>query len=134
MEAKQKLGHISAIYCDSANPEVWQALKKEFGERYDEQYIKDQMAECKRYNLWVEDRMLVCPTPFSIAGRQMLEHTKYLLEDPEGLIAIHPTFEKLLTSLRTAIANEYKLDKEQTSYNDLLDAFMLSLQFYKRSK
>lgn len=59
MEAKQKLGHISAIYCDSANPEVWQALKKEFGERYDEQYIKDQMAECKRYNLWVEDRMLV---------------------------------------------------------------------------
>jgi hypothetical protein len=63
-----------------------------------------------------------------------LEHTKYLLEDPEGLIAIHPTFEKLLTSLRTAIANEYKLDKEQTSYNDLLDAFMLSLQFYKRSK
>ena len=69
MEAKQKLGHISAIYCDSANPEVWQALKKEFGERYDEQYIKDQMAECKRYNLWVEDRMLVCPIPFSIAGR-----------------------------------------------------------------
>jgi hypothetical protein len=51
------------------------------------------------------------------------------LEDPEGLIAIHPTFEKLLTSLRTAIANEYKLDKEQTSYNDLLYAFMLSLQF-----
>jgi hypothetical protein len=50
------------------------------------------------------------------------------------LIAIHPSFEKLLTSLRTAVANEYKLDKEQTSYNDILDAFRLALQFYKRSK
>jgi hypothetical protein len=67
-----------------------------------------------------------------------LQHTKWLLEETEddgsSLIAIHPTFEKLLTSLRTAIANEYKLDKEQTSYDDILDAFRLSLQFYKRSK
>jgi hypothetical protein len=31
------------------------------------------------------------------------------------------------------IPNEYKLDKEQTSYNDILDAFRLSLQFYKRT-
>ena len=50
------------------------------------------------------------------------------------MIAIHPTFDKLLTSLRTAVSNEYKLSKDETSYNDLLDAFMLSLQFYKRSK
>ena len=50
------------------------------------------------------------------------------------LIAIHPSFEKLITSLRTAVANEYKLDKEETSYDDILDAFRLSLQFYKRSK
>ena len=68
----------------------------------------------------------------------MLQHTKWLLEETEddgsSLIAIHPTFEKLLTSLRTAIANEYKLDKEQTSYDDILDAFRLSLQFYKRGK
>jgi hypothetical protein len=55
-------------------------------------------------------------------------------EDGSSLVAIHPDFEKLLTSLRTAVANEYKLDKEQTSYNDILDAFRLSLQFYKRSK
>jgi DNA-directed RNA polymerase subunit RPC12/RpoP len=43
-------------------------------------------------------------------------------------------FDKLLTSLRTAVANEYKLDKEQTSYHDILDAFRLSLQLYQRSK
>jgi hypothetical protein len=109
-------------------------LKREFNEFYGQKYIKDQIAECKRYNLWIEDRMLVVPTPFSIEGRKMLEHTKYLLEDPEGLVAIHPKFQKLITALRTAQATEYKLQKEETSYNDILDAVMLSLQFYKRSK
>jgi hypothetical protein len=36
--------------------------------------------------------------------------------------------------LRTAVANKYKLRKEETSYNDILDAFRLALLFYKRSK
>jgi hypothetical protein len=45
------------------------------------------------------------------------------------LIAIDKErFHKLVTSLSTAIANEYKLDKEQTSFNDILDAFRLSLR------
>jgi len=56
-------------------------------------------------------------------------------DDGSSLIAIdRERFYKLVTALRTAIANEYKLDKKQTSYNDLLDSFRLSLQFYKRSK
>ena len=36
-DLKQKCGHVSNIYCDAANPEVVQALKKEFEERFDEQ-------------------------------------------------------------------------------------------------
>jgi hypothetical protein len=55
-------------------------------------------------------------------------------EDGSSLIAIDKRFNKLLTGLRTAVANEYKLQKEETSFNDVLDAFRLSLQFYKRSK
>ena len=51
-----------------------------------------------------------------------------------SLIAIDKRFDKLITGLRTAVANEYKLDKEVTSYDDLLDAFRLSLTFYKRNK
>ena len=63
----------------------------------------------------------------------MLQHTKWLLdekeEDGSSLIAIDKgRFHKLVTSLSTAIANEYKLDKEQTSFNDILDAFRLSLR------
>ena len=82
--------------------------------------------------------MIIVPVPFSVEGGHMLQHAKWLLEETEddgsSLIAIHPTFEKLITSLRTAVANEYKLQKEETSYDDILDAFRLSLQFYKRAK
>jgi hypothetical protein len=77
--------------------------------------------------------MKVIPIPFSINGTKMLQHTKSLLEDSDNLIAISPQFDKLLTALRTAVANEYKLDKEQTSYHDILDAFRLSLQLYTRN-
>ena len=83
--------------------------------------------------------MIIVPVPFSVEGAHMLQHAKWLMEetdeDGSSLIAIHKDrFDNLITALRTAVANEYKLDKEVTSYNDLLDAFRLALQFYKRSK
>ena len=139
-EIKQKHG-ISNLFCDAANPEIWQALKKEFGESYNQQYINDQRIECRKYNFRLEDKMIVVPVPFSIEGGPMLQHAKWLMEETEEeddgtfrpLIAIHPSFDKLLVSLRSAVANEYKLDKEQTAFDDVFDAFRLSLQFYKRS-
>jgi hypothetical protein len=83
--------------------------------------------------------MIFVPVPFSIGGAHMLQHTKWLLEETEedgsSLIAIHKErFEKLITALRTAVANECRLDKELTSFSDTLDAFRLSLTFYKRTK
>jgi hypothetical protein len=138
-QLKQQCGYISNIYVDAANPAVWESLKREFGERYDNQYIKDTVAECKKFNTHIEDRMIVVPVPFRVEGAKMLQHAKYLMEETEedgsSLIAIRKDeFYKLITGLRTAVANEYKLDKEQTSYNDIVDAFRLSLIFYKRTK
>jgi hypothetical protein len=46
-------------------------------------------------------------------------------------LAIPQEHEKLILSLRTTIANEYSLDKEQTSYDDLLDALTISLKGYR---
>jgi hypothetical protein len=63
----------------------------------------------------------------------MLQHAKSLLENKDNLVAIDKRFDRLLTALRTAVANEYRLQKEDTSYHDLLDAFRLSLQLYQRS-
>ena len=37
---------------------------------------------------------------------------------------------KLITALRTAVDNDSVLNKESTSYNDIFDAFRLTLKFY----
>ena len=48
----------------------------------------------------------------------------------KGYVAIPEKYGKLITSLGTAWALELSLDKEQTSYDDLLDALRLSLMGY----
>ena len=131
-QLRQRRGYISNTYIDAANPEIWESLKREFGERYDEQHIKESVAYCKKYNLDIEDRMVVVPVPFSTEGAQMLQHTKALQERESTLVAINPMrFSKLVTALRTVVTNEYRLDKEATSFDDILDAFRLALVFYK---
>jgi hypothetical protein len=130
-DLRRKCGHVTNIYCDAAIPEVVQALKKEFEERFNEQYIREQFAFCRKYNLHIEDRMFIVPVPFSVEAAKSLQHAKWLLdereEDSSSLIQIdRERFHKLVTALRTAVANEYKLDKEVTVYNDILDPFRLS--------
>ena len=54
-----------------------------------------------------------------------------ILEQEPRKIAINPDkFDKLITSIRTAVDND-TLDKESTSYNDIFDAFRLALKFYR---
>lgn len=61
----------------------------------------------------------------------MLAHYKGLLEYQNGMVAIHPRFNKLIVALRTAVENgEGYLDKEPTSHDDLFDGFRLSLMFW----
>ena len=63
-----------------------------------------------------------------LLAKEMLGHAKMILE--KGQVAINPVFDKLITSLRTAIAEEHSLDKEATSYDDILDAYQLALKNY----
>jgi hypothetical protein len=49
----------------------------------------------------------------------------------KSYLAIEEKHDKLITSLRTAYAEELNLLKEQTSYDDLLDALRLSLKGYQ---
>lgn len=46
-------------------------------------------------------------------------------------LAIEEKHDKLLTSLRMAYAEELNLKKDQTSYDDMLDALRLSLKGYQ---
>jgi hypothetical protein len=56
------------------------------------------------------------------------------LEREGGYIAINPKFDKLITSLRTAVENDGILDKEATSYDDVFDAFRLAMCYYRFTK
>jgi hypothetical protein len=49
----------------------------------------------------------------------------------QGYIAINPVFDKLIISLRTAVAEENILDKESTSYCDVFDGYRLALKYYQ---
>lgn len=66
----------------------------------------------------------IVPVNFNKEYKAMLGHCKMILED-ERKIAINPVFDKLITSLRTAVDSDGTLDKESTSYNDIFDAFKL---------
>ena len=82
-EIKQKCGYISNIYVDASSPEIIQALKREFSEPFNQQYINDQIADCKKFNLHLENRMFVVPVPFSVEGAAMLQHAKWLMEETD---------------------------------------------------
>jgi hypothetical protein len=73
--------------------------------------------------------MNVEPVNFNQEHKEMLGHCKMLLE--RGYIAINPAFNKLITSLRTAVEEENNLDKESTSYADIFDGYRLALKYYQ---
>ena len=73
--------------------------------------------------------MTVIPYPFSTEAKNMLIRSKQLLEyEKRPLIGINSKFDTLIVSLRTAASdNQGKLDKDATSYDNVLDAFRLGL-------
>ena len=107
------------IYIDGANPSFIKSLKLQWGERSDYENVPKEQRQFMR----------VVPVNFNQEHKEMLGHCKMLLE--RGYIAINPAFDKLITSLRTAVAEENILDKESTSYADIFDAYRLALKDYK---
>ena len=69
------------------------------------------------------------PVNFATEHKQMLSHLAVLVT--KEYLAVPKQYDKLIISLRTAYANEYSLDKEQTSYSDSLDACRLACKTFK---
>ena len=67
--------------------------------------------------------MQVVPVSFAQEGATMLAHCKNLLEHEDNLVAINPKWEKLVTALRSSTAQEYNMDKEQSHFSDIMDAY-----------
>jgi hypothetical protein len=126
----------SRIFVDAANPSFIRALKERLDDNpaYERQidHLRSNWGKEITYNLQlVQAGMFVVPVPFAKEHKHMLAHVKKLMEYDGGSVAIHPKFDKLITSLCTAVEDGTgSLDKEATSYDDTLDGFRLSLQFY----
>ena len=71
----------------------------------------------------------VLPISFSKEHKTMLSHMEQLFNTHK--VAVSPEFDKLIIALKTAVVNDYTLDKEQSAYNDLTDALRLALRCYK---
>ena len=119
-EASQRIRTwpIETTQCDAAQPAFIKLLKSKLGENPDYANIP------KDRHKW----MRIKPTAFGTEHREMLGNAALLVE--KGWVAIHPKFEKLITALRTAVAEDYSLDKEATIHDDILDAFRLALRPY----
>jgi hypothetical protein len=102
---------------DGSNAGLTRQMKVVFGENPDYD-PKDTSPETQE----------IIPISFNSEHKQMLSHLYLMLN--EGLLAIPEKYQKLTISLRTAQAKEYSLDKQETSYDDLLDALRLSLKGY----
>jgi hypothetical protein len=126
--------NVDKVYIDGANPSFIKSLKLQIGEDadYDKviaRYKTEGWDDITKDN-WSEN-MKIVPVNFNKEHKAMLGHCKMIMENEGGRIAINPDkFDKLITSLRTAVDNDGILDKEATSYNDIFDAFRLALKFY----
>ena len=112
------------VYVDGANPEVIREIKRRIGEFENYHYYTEEQ-------LWLmrTGDMQIIPVNFQKRHKEMLQWTNTSMS--KRFIKIHPSLQKLIVVLRTAVvSDEWKLDKQQTSHHDLLDSFRLALCNY----
>ncbi len=72
--------------------------------------------------------MQIIPVNFQKKHKQMLQWTYMLMS--KRFTKIHPSLQKLIVSLRSAVMlddGSWTNSKQQTSHDDILDSFRLSL-------
>jgi len=111
--------NVTKVLVDASAPSFIRALKLQWSERADYENVDKKQRQYMR----------VEPVAFGLEHKQMLYHAKFMLENK--YVQIHPTMDKLITALRSAWAKEGTLDKEVTSFDDILDGFRLCLKPYR---
>ncbi|PWU79996.1 MAG: hypothetical protein DLM72_14515 [Candidatus Nitrosopolaris wilkensis] len=113
-------------YIDAANPEFYRALMKRRNQEDFDILKKREMDMHLPYGQLMNP---VQPIPWQKHGREMLVHSRFILE--KGKLRIHPSMEKLILSLKTAYEVNGLLDKQVTLHNDCYDSFIAALKFYR---
>jgi hypothetical protein len=116
---------ITRLYCDGANPEVIRELKRRIGEYQEYHDFTEEEIWAFRNCSWQ-----IIPVNFQKRHREILQWTHTLMS--KRFVKIHPSLQELIVSLRTAVViDDWKLDKYQTSHDDLLDSLRLACLNYE---
>jgi hypothetical protein len=118
----------SKVMVDGSATAFIGSLKAMIGERSD--FLREREEHKARGIIW-DNTTKVLPIYFGKLNKSLLGHAKNLFDNE--LIQIHRKHDKLITALRSASEQDGKLDKDKTSYNDILDAFFLSLYYFQLS-
>jgi hypothetical protein len=110
--------HNLWIFVDAAVRGFITSLKIAFNENPNYEKVEDVSPQSNK----------VIPVNFASEHKKMISHLAMLFNDE--YMAVPQKFDKLIVSLKTAVVNEYTLDKESTSYDDIFDAARLSLKAY----
>jgi hypothetical protein len=124
---------IGRILVDASNAGFVSSLKQRIGDFDYKTYVQNEKVIKSIHDPRLRQsstNIKVLPVNFGSMHGEMLFHVNSLLSARR--LRIHPCFTKLITALRTAqvINDRWSLDKEQTSYDDILDSFRLSLLNY----
>jgi hypothetical protein len=128
----RKFAYCNAIMVDGSALPVVTSLKRMLGE--DPNY-QEKIKQLKRDhpNRPLLRWMKVLPVNFATEHENMLANAKAMMDDPRNLIQIHPSFTKLIDSLKSATAKEMSLsialDKQLTVNDDILDCFRIGLSY-----
>ncbi len=106
-------------FVDGANRGAVNECKSKFGERTDWEKVED---------INIEDDFVI-PVSFGKDHKLMLEHTYHLLTKHN--LAIPKEYNKLISSLKTAWAIGFDLQKDLTMYDDHCDSLRLLLKGIK---
>ena len=127
----RNFSNVQKIFIDDSSAVVARELKLEFGERLD---WATELNELRKERGFTDDQILqfcdwirIFPINFRQTRKEMLWRVKRLLD--EGMLKIPEQFERLIISLRTAVAVDGALDKSSTSgteFSDSLDSLQLS--------
>ena len=102
------------VYVDGSARSLITMLKIAFDENVNYEKTEDVSLHNNR----------IIPVNFVTEHKKLLQHLFNLVSNE--YLCIPESMEKVIISLKSAVANEYSLDKTQSSYNDTLDALRLA--------
>jgi hypothetical protein len=139
---KSKCGtKLKNIIIDASATELYTTLCHEFNQNPSLKHLQETQKMAKDYNTYLGSYCFIVPVAFGSSihgGKTMMNHAQRMIEETEdddngstALLAIHPSFQDLIDSCRSAYAVNDKLDKDRTVHNDSFDSLLLNLSWYK---